>query len=281
MGNKLGVLGVLLLLGVAFAGNSGTSNVTLGVGNSAPNIESVSTPAAFDPNACAVKAVPVIQVNVSDADGYADVNLTASYVNVTNAAGTITHPSTSCIEDTHGATWIVMNCTGAEMNYYDIPAATWKINAYTQDNSITPATDTMAGTDMTYNERVHMQLLATPITFGTLYSGSSGNNNTNTGFAMENCGNVALTSSVQGANITDGGSNIMDVSNFKLSTAVTEGSGNTFPLDGTVQAITNGGILVSTGSVAKTPLYSWVSIPVGQVKATYNTGVWTFTTAKA
>jgi len=194
-----------------------------------------------------------------------------------NEGDEIYHNSTTCVEDSHGLDWMVINCTGLVMNYFD-PAGTWVHNGIASD--IHDATMLASSENFTYNEGTHMRMLNTPLTFGTVYSGTSSNANTNSGFAMENCGNVELKTTVLGVNVTDGGLNILDISNFKLGKNPIEVGLDIITLNGTTQDLPNAEISVSTGLPATTDLYSWVAVPIGQAKAVYNSGTWTFTAEK-
>jgi len=243
--------------------------------NVAPVVESVSTPSARDVTSCNTTALPVIQVNVSDADGYADVSTGNTYVNISN--GAVTHQSATCVEDSHDTNWILLNCTGAAMNFYDVAGA-WTITAYSQD--ALGVSNTLAGSNMTYNAGTHMILQNDPITFGSIYSGINNTVNTNApALNVKNCGNIKLNMTITGANITDGGSNIMSVASFRIDddNNATDDTGNKAKLVLSEAAQdfskTNG---FGTGASSTWDLYSFVNVPVNQAAATYTTGTWTF-----
>ena len=239
--------------------------------NAAPVVESVSTPDAQDVTPCSTTELPVIQVNVSDADGYADVSAANTYVNISK--GAVTHQSATCTEDSHDTDWVLLNCSGAEMSFYDAAGA-WSILAYSED--AIGASDTTAGSDMTYNTGVHMVLENDPLTFGTIYSGTENNTNTNDpALDVKNCGNAALNMTVTGANITDGGSNSIPVGSFRVSDNGTPGAGTELVLTEEAQDFSKSGGLAA-GASSTEALYAFLNAPVEQAPATYNTGTWAF-----
>lgn len=277
------LLGLFVFIGginIVFSANTDDAGVTLNIGNTEPNITSVSTPDALDPNPGTTRTIPTIQVNVTDNDGYADINHLNSYVNITN--GETTHVADTCIVDTYSNNWVVLNCSGASFNFYDTPGS-WTLTAYVEDTA--EASDTETGSDLTYNEGVHLTLNNAPITFGAVYTNTEDNVNTNSpAFNVQNCGNVALNLTITGSNITDGGSNSISASQFRIDDDITPSEGvetseNELTLSEVAQTyIKSGGI--TTGSSSTWDLYFFVNVPIGQEQATYSVGSWTFTTQK-
>jgi len=260
---ETGIFAFLLMLSLSFA---------------APGIVSISVPGAQDPIACGTTALPVIQVNVSDVDGYANVSIEDSYVNVTRAS--VTHQAASCIEDVHGDDWVVMNCTGAEMDFYDVAASDWRLVAYTQDTNNVSVSGVSA-TNMTYNEGVHLRLNNDPIQFGTVYKGANDSVNSNSpALNVQNCGNTVLNMTIQGANITDGGSNSMPAGSFRVSDNSTPGGGEELALTETAQGYSKSGGH-SIGASSTWDLWFFVNVLADQVAAAYNQGNWTFVASKA
>ena len=260
---KTEMLAILMMLSLSFA---------------APSIVSIGVPSAQDPTACSTTALPVIQVNVSDADGYANVSIGNSYVNVTRAS--VTHQAASCIEDTHDAEWIMLNCSGASMDFYDVTASNWQLVAYTQDTSNVSASG-VSLTNMTYNEGVHMRLNNAPILFGTIYKGVNDTVNTNSpALNVQNCGNTMLNMTVQGANITDGGSNAIPVTSFRVSNSSTSGAGAELALTEAAQGYSKSGGQ-AIGASSTWDLWFFINVLADQIAAAYNQGSWTFVASKS
>jgi len=272
----IGIFAVaLMLIGGVFAATAG---VSLSLNNSQPTIVSVTPPAAVDPTECATSAIGAILVNASDSDGYADISLASSYVNITK--GAVTYTAGTCVQISASGPSIEMSCTGASFNYTDVAGA-WTLTAHVQDVSGGVAN---ASTTLTLNSGVLMRANNAPITFGTVYAGSTDNVNTNSpGFNLENCGNVALNNSITGAAITDGGTNSIAATQFRMDDDATPSGGDggndaELTLTTGAQAFNKvGGFAV--GSTFN--LWSFLNVPTGQAKATYNVGQWTFTPSAA
>lgn len=267
------LMAMFLTAAVSFAATTG---VSLTVGNTAPTIVTVTAPAAQDPTECAATTIPAIRVNVTDPDGWADVNLSASYVNITKSG--VTHQASSCVTNVHNGNWIEMNCTGASFAYNDT-SGVWNLTAYVKDNagaSITNTTQTL-----TYNTGILMRTNNAPISFGAVYAGSNDNVNNNApGFNAENCGNAILNMSITGANITDGGVNSIAAGQFRLDDDATpsQGGGETAKAELTLN--TSAQDFSKTGGIALGStwgLWSFANIPVAQAQAVYNVGTWTLT----
>ena len=278
-------MAVLLLAPFAFAASL-TPGVTLTVTNSAPTVPTVVQPAAKDPTSCATTSVTV-QFNATDVDGITDLNLSASYVNISK--GATTRQLTACVsaENYSSDNTMAISCTG-NMQYYDAAAADWTITAVAVDNSAESGSD--ATLDLTYNAgSALMDVLYTSgsaIAFGNVAKGSTKTMDT-AGFKLRNCGNVALNNSVDGADITGSGQT-MAVGQFLVDDDTdydTDTSNNailpltTAPQDFSPNAAT--GIPVSTGSDSTWSLYFFVNVPAAQAAATYNTGSWTFAPSAA
>ena len=239
-----------------------------------PVVETVTmTNSSLDPTPCSTTSVPVIQMNVSDGNGYADITTASAYVNISN--GGVTHQTTGCIVDSSNGNWVMLNCTGAAMNFYDVAAANWTVTGYAIDS--TSLSNTTAGSNMTYNTGIHMVLENDPLTFGTIYSGTNNNTNTNSpALDVKNCGNAALNMTVTGANITDGGSNSIPVGSFRVSNNGTSGAGTELTLTEAAQSYSIGASGLAAGSSSTKALYSFLNVPIGQAATTYNTGTWAF-----
>jgi parallel beta-helix repeat protein len=241
----------------------------------APIVESVTmTNSSLDPTPCSTTSVPVIQMNVSDGNGYADITTASAYINISK--GGVAHQSATCVEDSHDTNWILLNCTGASMDFYDVAAADWAVVGYAIDTD--SMSNTTTGSAMTYNTGIHMVLENDPLTFGTIYSGTENNTNTNTpALDVKNCGNAALNMTITGANITDSGlTNSIPVGSFRVSDNGTSGAGTELTLTETAQGYSIGASGLAAGSNSTKALYSLLNVPVGQTAATYDTGTWAF-----
>lgn len=278
------LMAVLLLAPFAFAAGL-TPGVTLTVTNSAPTVPTVVQPAAKDPTSCATTSVTV-QFNASDVDGITDLDLSASYVNISK--GAVTRQLTTCVsvENYSSDNTMAISCTG-NMQYYDA-AGTWDIKAVAVDNSAESGSD--ATLDLTYNAGTGLMDVqytsGSAIAFGNVAKGSTKNMDT-AGFKLRNCGNVALNNSVDGADITGSGQT-MAVGQFRVDDDTdydADTSNNailpltTAPQDFSPNAAT--GIPVSTGSDSTWSLYFFVNVPAAQAAATYDTGSWTFAPSAA
>lgn len=269
-----------ILAGVVFADTSGVSAT---VNNAGPAIVSVTAKSAEDPTLCTHTAVGAVVFNATDTNGWGDINLTATYVNFTNGADT--HASSTCVNTSNGTNWVVISCTGAELDYNDTTGS-WEMHVLVVDDDAESAEN--ATETMTYNEGVLMRLVNDPITFGSVDVGSTSNVNTNSPvLKSENCGNVILDLAITGVAITDGGTNSIAVGQFRIDDDVTpdQGGGETDKAELTLTTGSQnfskvGGQAVSTGTAATWDLYSFLSIPALQADAVYNTGSWTFTPSK-
>ncbi len=263
---------------VATAANTDTIGVSVTIINNSPNITSVDVKAAEDPTACTTTAIGSVLFNVTDNSGRADINLTATYVNFTN--GATTYQATTCTDVGGSGNDMYISCTGAALNYTDV-AGSWTITAYVEDNNAD--SDNNNANSMTYNEGIHVQINNKNITFGTVARGTDDNVNTDSpAVNFENCGNVALDTSVTGASITDGGSNNLPAAQFRIDDDNTPSEGvetneNELTLSGSAQDFDKtGGI--ATGN--NWDVYFFLDVPSDQTPATYDTGVWTVTASK-
>jgi hypothetical protein len=228
-----------------------------------------------------------VQFNATDTNGIDDLNLSATYVNITRSS--TTRQLTTCVSAVNYSSdnTMTINCTG-NMQYYDAAASNWVITANAVDSSAASASNNSLS--LTYNSGTLMDVQYTSgsaITFGNVAKGSTGTVDTD-GFKLRNCGNGALNNSVTGAAITDGGVNSMAVGQFYIdddNSYGTDTSNNAIlPLTAGAQAFSlyaATGIAVSTGSDSTWSLYFFVNVPAAQAAATYNTGSWTFTPSAA
>ena len=255
-----------------------TQSTTWGItlDNARPVINGFYAKGSEDPLSCTNTSMGVIRFNVTDDNGACELNLTATYVNLTK--GSANRAALTCVNASQSGNKLTLNCTGADLNYWDSPGS-WTLGAYTTDN-YDPDTD--ASGSMTYNEGIYMAVNNGPINFGNVVKGSTDNLNLNSPATnLENCGNVILNDTLTGANITDTtGAYWIPVSLFKANNQSSTSGATT--LSAAAQAFQpTGGIIVSTGSASTWGTYYFVTIPTTQYATTYANGTWTFTPSKA
>jgi len=227
-------LGLILLMGLAF---------------SAPTAVNITSP--------------------TDADGWEDINLSNTNIQIYNDEFSIQHDSVECVVDSNDTNWVVVNCTGIEFNFYD-DAGEYIVEGNTED--ISESSEQEFGTNLTYNAGTHVQINNTPVTFGTLGAGTIDNLNTNSpAFNIQNCGNVNLNMTVTGSNITDGDSNSISESQFRVNDGIMT---NLILSEEALDYSTSGGQSIGASSLRE---FSFLAnIPVAQPQTIYNTGTWTF-----
>jgi hypothetical protein len=166
----------------------------------------------------------------------------------------------------------MLNCTGANMTFYDEAANDWQLRAYVEDASHVNTT-LNSTTNMTYNIGTHIQLISEPITFGELFSNTTNNPNTNSPpFAVRNCGNTLSDMTIQGANISNGEGDYIAATQFKVGAT---GNSNMTLSESAQDFSEIGGQTYGVSSIRE--LSFWVSIPIAQAVSSYNQGTWTFT----
>ena len=240
-----------------------------GSSGSSPVIEWITEIPAQDPISCEILTLPVVQMNISDADGWEDINLSNTNIQIYNDEFSIQHDSVECVVDSNDTNWVVVNCTGIEFNFYD-DAGEYIVEGNTED--ISESSEQEFGTNLTYNAGTHVQINNTPVTFGTLGAGTIDNLNTNSpAFNIQNCGNVNLNMTVTGSNITDGDSNSISASQFRVNDGIMT---NLILSEEALDYSTSGGQSIGASSLRE---FSFLAnIPVAQPQTIYNTGTWTF-----
>jgi hypothetical protein len=199
---------MFLFINNAFAVNT-NSSATLTVGNQVPVIVSV-TPGNGDPGFCEATTEYVL-FNVTDDDGWEDIDMASTYANL--SAGAVEETSVSCINSSNGTTWVLINCTGINMDYYN-PADNYTQTVFVAD--LAGGNDTDDSTNFTFNGVASVNTSDT-IPFGTVYRDTSNNVNTGT-LTLENCGNLNSVFSVTGSNVTGGsGARIIAFDNLHVS----------------------------------------------------------------
>ncbi len=244
--------------------------------NSDPTIISVSQPASLDPGFCVNVSVDAILVNVTDDNGADTINITTGYVNFTN--GDVTIVSDSCTNASSGTYWIQLNCTGAQVRYWD-SSGFWAMTVYLEDDDGANATNDSLS--LTYNEASNLNV-SNAITFGSVNVGS--NNNSMTGsYNITNCGNTPLDTNITGANISDGAGHYLLATQFYINDNASIGEGTKDPKQLSVASQSyskpDGGL--AYGLVGSTwDIWFFLTIPEGQEVGTYNVGSFQWTPYK-
>jgi hypothetical protein len=167
---------------------------------------------------------------------------------------------------------MTVNCSGIQLEYWE-ESGNWQVELETKD-VLGAFNYTRTGDVLTYNTLISA-IVSPLITFGSLARGSIYNLNTNIpAWNMTNCGNVNLSTFITGMNITNGGSQSMDISNFKVSD----------------DAVSGGDIILNESSIDLTSLvyiapalnsyqnlWFFVDIPSSQYPTTYDNGYWVWT----
>jgi len=163
-------------------------------GNTAPTIDWIQAIGSIDPIAGTAKEI-LFQVNLTDADGYADITNVAAIFTKTSETS---RENVSCSLDSSSGNLATFNCT-ITMQYYD-GAGTWNIKVNVTDTT-NPVVENTTET-FTYNELLAMDLGANSLNFG---SGAPGSFDlyTTDGLQLQNKGNVLISKfQVKGQNLT-------------------------------------------------------------------------------
>ncbi|MFH1606960.1 MAG: hypothetical protein ABIC91_06430 [Nanoarchaeota archaeon] len=249
------------VIGQAFGANNTQKyfNISVVISNAAPTITGVSA-ASGTPTEGTTTAVH-IYFNVTDTNGYTDVNPTQASANVTFNG--VTRSSASCAD--YGA-WTGGNIRGVDctinMNYYDESSASWDISVRAIDGAVAVANDSNANT-MTYDTLYAFTLEQSNINFNSASPGATGLNASDDPQVLNNTGNGAFTKiNITGHSLTNGEDTI--------------GAGN-FTVNATADAagMAVGSNILITGaslSVNSTQnLYVWLDLPSGLSNGTYST----------
>ena len=236
-------------------------NLSVTINNSAPSIDGVAD-ASATPTEGSTTTVSIL-FNVSDSNGYEDVDPSQSYANVT--LNGVTRESSSCQNYAPATSGNIqgVNCT-ITINYYDEPG-TWNISVTAQDSNPTTASSNNAAT-LTYSTLYAFTLEKNSVSF----SGEPGDtdvNASNDPQIINNTGNGNF------ANI--------NLTGYELSNGVdTIGAGN-FTVNATADA--KGASVGSNQQITSATLnrnntqnlYIWADIPSGISDGTYTTNTTT------
>ncbi len=266
--NLVCLVALILLTGIITAQGTQDSDVSATIANIAPNITEVASGWSTDPTFCDTTTVNSIWFNVTDNNGYLDLDDATAVINLSNGGVTRTIDG-ACSAADHGATWINYTCD-VTLNYWDLPAA-WVITAYVADDSALDDTD--ATETFTYNSGTNLNVTSA-IAFGSVSVGSSDNYMTTEAYTLENCGNTLLASNITGANISDGSDHYLLASYFTVMDE--DGPETDMALALTTKNFTSP-IAISTGASSLWNLNFSLDIPLGQAIGTYNVGSFQWT----
>jgi len=250
----------VVLATFVYAG-SGTHSTILGVGNANPAVTAVYSVANVDLNAGTTKTV-YIAYNVSDNNGYADLNTSEAKVYLTKTGETTRSNTTgNCAVSNNGGLVATYNCS-VIMQFYD-GAGTWTINVTAKDNTgLSAYNDT---TTLTVNALDNILLNASAINCGTLSSPSTNNKcdtllvtnrgNQNYGYFNETA--YDLKQALDGAYIAS--------SSFRVN--VTDSSTGTALANATKVKIPSSALV--KGAASTLPMYMYVDIASGKPADTY------------
>jgi hypothetical protein len=240
------------LIGLAIAGDTASDTFTAGatLGNTAPVITEVVVDegGTYNPTTCTTTAVAVY-VNVTDEDGYADINASDARTNCTlsNAAVDITLP---CTLDSHNANWAVLECTG-NMQYYHA-TGDWNAACTVYDGG--GDSDSNSSQNLTYNRLESVDLSAASISWSGLTQSSEEVAALANPLEVLNCGNAYFASvNATAYNLTNG-TDYMPASDFSVNVAAAAG-GDTLSHDAPV-TITSAALTIGSG--AKEELYFYL-----------------------
>ncbi len=251
-------------------------NATLILTNSPPTIDSV-TPGSttYDPVEAGTTLVTIYFV-ASDSNGVSDIDDSTAQAVITNGATTYTN--TSCVGTDLDADSVNYTCTFT-LHYYD-NYGDWSINVSVRDNS-----NALAYNDSEtfyYSKLAALELINTPIDFGSLTLGTNDNPNQNNPLKINNTGNLALNINITGADLVGvtnpaykiGVGNVTVDDDATLNEG-TETGNNELTLSTSAQTYNPNGSPVAKQSTAD--LYFWIDLPsTGLIAQQYN-ATWTIT----
>lgn len=252
----------VLALALTVCADTDTADATLNVTNVAPVIVEVPAVSAVTLNSGTTKDV-YIRFNVSDDNGADDINTTSAVALLTKGGETSRQNGVACDDSLAGSTWKFFNCT-VTMQYYD-GAGSWNINVSVSDNALNYAENTTE--TVTVNSLDSISLSIATIDFGAAAPGASDVDGTDLG--VNNLGNTNYgTIQLTAYNLTDGGSNQIDASNFCANDIDDANSGCDALSHGSAQTITSA--LLNKGAGAQELVYSFVDLPAEVVSGSYS-----------
>ena len=272
-------LGLFLMLGVFLSSiplvysTGASAGVSLEIGESTPTIDGIGVAFSEDTEFCTTQPVDALWMNVSDANGWENIDLASCYINYTN--GGTTYQAGTCVNVSNTTTSVNISCTGAVLNYTDT-AGNWVITHYAVDDEANDVTNATATVNLTYNPGIHANVTNDTIAFGSLTAGTDDNENTNPAISIENCGNTILNINFTGQDITGAGT--IDIGNFRIDNATDGSTANNMTLTtGSQQFTPFDSMAVGTSDA----FYTYVDIDYGTPAGSYTTGDWTITPSEA
>ncbi len=179
------VFGATLVLAADSA--SDTFSASLVLGNTAPVINSVTVGngGTYNPTSGSVTAISVA-IDVTDEDGWKDINLSATYCNVSKGS-TVVNLSCTNISNS-SATTVTLNCTGGNMQYYYLSGSDWVVNCTVVDNS--SASDNDDTQTLTYNRLESVDVTPASISWSSVSQTSTNVGADDDPVTVENLGNA-------------------------------------------------------------------------------------------
>ncbi len=167
---------------------SDTFSASLVLGNTAPVINEVTVGngGTYNPVSGGSTAISVL-VNVTDDDGWGDINLTATNCTVTKGTRQVNLTSCTNISNSSSTT-VTLNCTGDSMQYYYLTGADWSVDCTVVDNS--SSSDNDATQTMTYNRLESINLVQASLSWSSVSQSSTNLGADDDPVATENLGNA-------------------------------------------------------------------------------------------
>jgi len=237
-----------------------------------PMLVSVDNTAVEDPEYCINSTIENIYLTVTDEDGWEDINLTASYINITK--GAITVQANECTNVSNTTTSVNISCTGAELEYwYD--DGIYNITAYIIDNKLAQKTNN--SNSLNYSTAYYANVSGN-IIWTTQYPGTDDNENL-IDWSIENCGNALWTVNLTGADVTSI-DDIIASTNFQISNDSTPNEGDDLTISDSSQHYAGAdNIPISTGSPSTKGFWWFLDMPLGVLPGSY-TGTFTVTVSE-
>ena len=184
------VFGATLVLAADSA--SDTFSASLVLGNTAPVIITVTVGngGTYNPSSGGATAISVA-VNVMDEDGWKDINLSATYCNVTKGSRVVNLSSCTNLSNSSSTT-VLLNCTGDNMQYYYLTGSDWSVNCTVVDNST--SSDNNDTETMTYNRLESVDVTQASLSWTSVSQSSTNLGADDNPVTTENLGNAYFAS---------------------------------------------------------------------------------------
>jgi len=247
--------------------------VYLKMANQNPYITWVNQSAQMDP-VDSNSVIVQLYFNVTDPDGYADLNPGTANMTLNDSEFNVT--ATSCSSVQNASNWGLYNCSFTMKYWYN--ATDWQINASISDDTVYTANSTES---FTYNELSAMQLPSTIVNFTGVSIGDVNESAPTNPFIINNTGNDDFNlvnmsgSDLKGQNVT---TQTIGVANISINW--TGNTGGLQPMNNTNQTLT--GLTLPHGEppTSNRSINFYITIPSdsGLTVQNYNaTRKWTIT----